>query len=281
MVFTVQFSFPSAKANDERSQIREVQEHGLFLHGITGASFVHVLLRNALERLCAPAQSESFKRRRVEPSDCKEKRAVRATDVSVLRALGLPEDDKTSDNLLLRIYERRLRNESTPKYLDWWSRKGSSMEQSVSNVPEAPAPIVPQHVLDVVSTLRPSSSQAVDSPLTNDALRVYVKVPVHATLEALLRALPETFGVVEYPEMELWHPEALAAAERRNQVRCPAMQLLSHPVKIMRCERAPHLPTPLQPLLRLNHAWPRCRHSLITRLLMKSDRYPSVTMQQM
>lgn len=219
MVFTVQFSFPSAKANDERSQIREAQEHGLFLHGITGASFVHVLLRNALERLCAPAQSESFKRRRVEPSDCKEKRAVRATDVSVLRALGLPEDDKTSDNLLLRIYERRLRNESTPKYLDWWSRKGSSMEQSVSNVPEAPAPIVPQHVLDVVSTLRPSSSQAVDSPLTNDALRVYVKVPVHATLEALLRALPETFGVVEYPEMELWHPEALAAAERRNQVR--------------------------------------------------------------
>lgn len=219
MVFTVQFSFPSAKANDERSQIREVQEHGLFLHGITGASFVHVLLRNALERLCAPAQSESFMRRRVEPSDCKEKRAVRATDVSVLRALGLPEDDKTSDNLLLRIYERRLRNESTPKYLDWWSRKGSSMEQSVSNVPEAPAPIVPQHVLDVVSTLRPSSSQAVDSPLTNDALRVYVKVPVHATLEALLRALPETFGVVEYPEMELWHPEALAAAERRNQVR--------------------------------------------------------------
>ena len=188
MVFTVQFSFPSAKANDERSQIREAQEHGLFLHGITGASFVHVLLRNALERLCAPAQSESFKRRRVEPSDCKEKRAVRATDVSVLRALGLPEDDKTSDNLLLRIYERRLRNESTPKYLDWWSRKGSSMEQSVSNVPEAPAPIVPQHVLDVVSTLRPSSSQAVDSPLTNDALRVYVKVPVHATLEALLRA---------------------------------------------------------------------------------------------
>ena len=219
MVFTVQFSFPSAKANDERSQIREAQEHGLFLHGITGASFVHVLLRNALERLCAPAQSESFKRRRVEPSDCKEKRAVRATDVSVLRALGLPEDDKTSDNLLLRIYERRLRNESTPKYLDWWSRKGSSMEQSVSNVPEAPAPIVPQHVLDVVSTLRPSSSQAVDSPLTNDALRVYVKVPVHATLEALLRALPETFGVVEHPEMELWHPEALAAAERRNQVR--------------------------------------------------------------
>ena len=280
LCLTVHYAFPSAAARaDELSGAGGLAEQGALVHGQNAQlPFSYALLaelerasaRQAGEKLAQwsarPATEPLAKRRRQEDEGGRERDDVADSTAeaaqgpwrisgSLLRQLGVPSSEQPEtytalpDNavLLLRVYQSRLRNESTTKYLDWWNRKGAALEQekyaaamaSGSAQPQAPEaqrraePLVPQHVLDSVSRmqtfLHPEApgGHASAAPSTPAQSRTLVLIPTGASapsMEQVLKRLPAGVAVVEYPELEVWPQDRLLQAERRGEVQLLALE---------------------------------------------------------
>lgn len=148
--------------------------------------------------------------------------------------------------LLLRVYPLRLRNETTTRFLDWWTRKGAALEQADGG--PAPVstprrdPLVPQHILETVAKLHGGTSApptaAADEALAWSSRAMYVEVPSTATVEWVLRSLPEAYGIVEFVELELWPKDAFATAERRGRAQLIPLGAYRPPVADARKEHA-------------------------------------------
>ncbi|WFD39420.1 Box C/D snoRNA accumulation [Malassezia japonica] len=207
VLYTVQCTFPCVP-----------DAEGVSVHGQAGDADIGASLRRALGQ--GDAEEPEAKRRRTDRRS----------------ALGLVPDasgglEAASDAmLLLRIYPLRLRNETTTRFLDWWSRKGAALEASgevaFSAPPARREPLVPQHVLDSVARLHGNEGKTAQ---TDDALAwahvaLYVSVPAASKIEWLFRSLPPDYGIVEFLELEVWEKEAFAAAERRGK--CQLMSLV-------------------------------------------------------
>lgn len=207
VLYTVQCTFPCVPDTE-----------GVSVHGQPGDADIGVSLRRALGQ--GDAEQPEAKRRRTDGTS----------------TLGLVPDaygglEAASDAmLLLRIYPLRLRNETTTRFLDWWSRKGAALEASgevaFSAPPARREPLVPQHVLDSVARLHGNEGKTAQ---TDDALAwahvaLYVSVPAASKIEWLFRSLPPDYGIVEFLELEVWKKEAFAAAERRGK--CQLMSLV-------------------------------------------------------
>ncbi|WFD32034.1 Box C/D snoRNA accumulation [Malassezia sp. CBS 17886] len=117
--------------------------------------------------------------------------------------------------LLLRLYPLRLRNESTTRFLDWWARKGAAMEQMAARIPTRAAPqrpLVSQAALDSMARWR-GEGDARSAERAEATVAAYAVVPdARCTLESILARLPPDYGVVEFPELELWRRRALDVA---------------------------------------------------------------------
>jgi len=240
MVYTLQVQFPCHSIQPDSDLTRFSQ--GLLVHGLAPSTVLSTWLLDELERQCARQrqvplsqwhsgadESEPKHKRLREDEDC----SFWRMDHALLSSLGLASSNDTwnawspSVRLLLHVYELRLRNETTTKYLDWWVRKGAALERPVSLVREPPAmpsALVPQHVLDNVSQLRPDTQPKESVADLSNTVQHFVEVPVSMTLDALLRSLPAGFGIVEFLEVALWPAHALAVAQRRGQVQLHPLQ---------------------------------------------------------
>lgn len=88
-------------------------------------------------------------------------------------------------------------------------------------------PVVPLHVLDNVSRI-----SGVDAPEDDERAptRTLVRVETGGNSEAIpieetLHRLPLDFGIVEFPELELWPKQSMLQAERRGDIHV----LILHP----------------------------------------------------
>ncbi|PKI82308.1 hypothetical protein MVES_003787 [Malassezia vespertilionis] len=156
--------------------------------------------------------------------DAKQQKTGTSTDNCANKSI--PDALSRDCVLLLRIYPSRLRNESTTRFLDWWSRKGAALEQhSVldSAPPKASEPLVPQHVLDTVSKFRTGRI----APTTENVqlYSTYVYVEPDLSIDALLRRLPTGHAIVEYLELEVWPKDVYAANQRRGQIQVMSLQV--------------------------------------------------------
>lgn len=196
MLFTAHLVLPCATN-------AHLRENGLFFHRIEGKTEVAAFVSAELSRVCA--DEPPLKRARVESPD-----------------ISMPYESSALSNpgiLLMRVYEKRLRNESSAKYLDWWARKGAALEGAQPPQQESTMPsMVPPHVLHAVSQLRSDKDSVPTSPLAPNAHHYYAHVIPGVTFDTLLRSLPASFGIVEYFDLEWWHIESLRDAERRGQV---------------------------------------------------------------
>lgn len=235
MFFTVQLVAPCTRS-DAPSPVAPMRSEGAYVHQLAGNAVVMDVCLAELERLSAARNSTSVAAwREAQPST---KRARLESDVlhgpwrldaDTMRELGVPgvhgqvAQLPAPAMLMLQVYPWRLRNESSAKFLDWWSRKGSALPAAA---PSAPPPgtvaaehaMVPQHVLDQVSQLRADDTDAVESPWTAAVHQHYVQVPPAMRLDTLLRSLPAEYGVVEHAVLMLWPKDALSLAVRRGQV---------------------------------------------------------------
>ncbi|WFD26494.1 Box C/D snoRNA accumulation [Malassezia nana] len=242
MFYTLQVQFP-CHATESVSDLGHLVQ-GPLIHSLSPSTVVSTEVLSDLERQCARRHQMSLSQWHAgtEAAEHQAKRHKRddnqrfwRMDPAILGLLGLTGTDEvwtqwpTSARLLLHIYELRLRNETSAKYLDWWLRKGASQEPPISLVRPPPAVLLPQHVLDHVSQLC-SDTPPVNSPAAlPNTVQHYVEVPAAMTLDALLRSLPVNFGIVEFPEVSIWPTQALNVAQRRGQVQLHSLQ--EEPVK--------------------------------------------------
>lgn len=247
MVFTLQIQFPCHCIQPDSDLSRFSQ--GLLVHGLSSQTVLSTWLLSELERQCARQHqmplSQWHSDTEADVSRAKRFKGDQDTnsfwhmDNDILSALGLASSNETwsawpsSVRLLLHIYELRLRNETTPKYLDWWVRKGASLEKPVSLVrePAALPALVPQHVLDNVSQLRHDTQPKESAANLSNTVQHFVEVPMSMTLDTLLRSLPAGFGIVEYLQVAIWPAQTLAVAERRGQVQLHPLQVPAPPAR--------------------------------------------------
>ncbi|WFD18534.1 Box C/D snoRNA accumulation [Malassezia caprae] len=214
---------------------------GLLVHGLTASTMLSTWLLGELQRQCARQHQVPLSQWHLgtDTSEPKPKRLKEdqnssfwRMDHAILTSLGLTCSDDTwsawpsSVRPLLHVYELRLRNETTSKYLDWWVRKGAALEKPQSLVrgpPSMPA-LVPQHVLDHVSQLRPDTQPMESAVDLSNTVQHFVEVPMSMSLDTLLRSLPAGFGIVEFLEVALWPAQALVVAQRRGQIQLHPLQ---------------------------------------------------------
>uniref|UniRef100_V5ED83 BCD1 alpha/beta domain-containing protein n=1 Tax=Kalmanozyma brasiliensis (strain GHG001) TaxID=1365824 RepID=V5ED83_KALBG len=96
--------------------------------------------------------------------------------------------------LTVPAYSARLTNESTTRYLDWWTRKRKWEEAN---------PELAEHQKQE-ATAEETTAQSILAHLTN---------PSHTTLAWLLQTLPEGYSVVEFPELRVIAADQLATSE--------------------------------------------------------------------
>lgn len=213
VLYTVQCTFPCA---DEA-------EANLRMHGQLGDATLGSCLGAAWSTSDAHGGTLDAKRPRLNlPSDT--------------TTLGLDRDPHHTQwltpcstmQLLLRVYPLRLRNETTIRFLDWWSRKGASLH-AVTDAPRPPRrePLISQHVLDKVARLHGTDAPWADEALSWSSTALYVSVPSTLSIDQVLRSLPDDHGIVEFLELEVWPKDVFAASERRG--RAQLLQLTSTP----------------------------------------------------
>lgn len=242
MYYTLQVQFP-CHATEGVSDLAHLIQ-GPLIHSLSPSTVISTEVLSDLERQCArqhqmplfqwhagtDAVDHQAKRHKSDDN-----RTFWRMDPAILGLLGLTSTDDlwtkwpASARLLLHIYELRLRNETTTKYLDWWLRKGALQEPPVSLVRPPPAVLVPQHVLDHVSQLCSDTPPVTGPAAFPNTVQHYVEVPVTMTLDTLLRSLPANFGIVEFPEVSIWPTQVLNVAQRRGQVQLHPLQ--AEPVK--------------------------------------------------
>lgn len=212
MLYSAHLSFPCASPNP-------LVQGWLFHRMEGGADIVHHVLVE-MERIGARLQD-------ARPADeaPASKRARTETLPEVWASLGVPctLSDRagclpTNGVLLLHVYEIRLRNESTSKFLDWWVRKGAALESEASPPSTSTTPMVQPHALQAVSQLRPDKDAVATSPLDSHTRQYYIRIMPGMTFDSVLRSIPSAFGLVEYFDLEWWHVDALRDAERKSQV---------------------------------------------------------------
>lgn len=240
------FAFPRAKATSDPALAR--LSNGIVLHGQPSTSDMFRMLMDELENASAQAAGTSLaqwcvgapentqKRRRTAEDDA---RTTWRISKQLIEHLGLAIPHGTLDVgiycalpddavLLLRIYPSKLRNESTPRFLEWWHKKGAARERGERFERMARSgPVVPLHVLDNVSRI-----SGVDAPEDDERAptRTLVRVETGGNSEAIpieetLHRLPLDFGIVEFPELELWPKQSMLQAERRGDIHV----LILHP----------------------------------------------------
>lgn len=235
MLYTAQITFPCAPSQPN-NPLSHIQKGGWLIHRLEGSVDMTICVLSEMERICARMNNMSLSQWKSHQSD-PERAAKRiksessATPAlispSVWTSLGVPyasahERGVLPENsvMLLHVYEKRLRNESSAKFLDWWIRKGSALESS--NCVHSPTPsepsIVPSHVLDAVSQLRPDKNDVAKSPGSSTLRQCYVRIEPGLSFEKVLRSIPTAYGIVEFFELEIWDIEACRDAERRNHV---------------------------------------------------------------
>ncbi|WFD44808.1 Box C/D snoRNA accumulation [Malassezia psittaci] len=158
---------------------------------------------------------------------------VTTTYSDKMERMGLAIDPQDSESvvpnaecmLLARIYPSRLRNETTPRFLDWWARKGAALEACSENEtrsePSSSAnanPFIPQQVLDQVARAHGNYVSTDDQALAWSNAASYVSVTSDYTIESLLRSLPDEFGIVEFLELEVWRRSAVSLAQSRHRL---------------------------------------------------------------
>lgn len=208
VLYTLQCAFPCARP--ARTPVA--------VHAMPGTTELGACLASALSVRDAADEPDRKRPRADTPSD--------------LGALGLVRDTSGADRLvpqhetllLLRIYPLRLRNETTTRFLDWWARKGAAMhDPSASAEPARAEPLVPQHVLDTVARLHGNDPDTAEEALAWSSTALYVAAPSEASLERVLRSLPDDYGIVEFFELEVWPEDTIRAAERRGRARVLAL----------------------------------------------------------
>ncbi|WFD00748.1 Box C/D snoRNA accumulation [Malassezia yamatoensis] len=171
-----------------------------------------------------------------------ESNQVTTTSSDKIERMGLAIDPQDSGRLvpdpesllLLRIYPSRLRNETTPRFLEWWTRKGAALEarseietQSEPSSSANPNSFIPQQVLDQVARAHGNYVSTDDQALAWSNAASYVSVRSDDTIESLLRSLPDEFGIVEFPELEVWCKSAVSLAQSRHRLQL--YELLASP----------------------------------------------------
>lgn len=245
MLYTIQLQFPCHSIQQDTDLARF--SHGILVHGLVPSTVLATWVLSELEQQCARQHQLALSQWHsgLEAGEPKTKRCKEAStfwrmDPAILASLGLRSSDSewsewpSSVRLLLRIYELRLRNETTSKYLDWWQCKGAALEKPMSLAREAPAlppALVPQHILDSVSQLRPDTQPVATMATLPSTVPHFVEVPLSLSLDTLLRSLPAGFGIVEFLELTVWPSEALGPAQRRGQVQLHPLQEPAPPVK--------------------------------------------------
>ena len=212
MLYTAHVSFPCASPNP--------LVQGWLFHRIEGGMDIVQSVLCQMERIQARLQDT-----RSADEAPASKRARTETLPEVWAMLGVPctKSDRTghlptNGVLLLHVYEIRLRNESTSKFLDWWVRKGAALESVAPLSSTSTAPMVQPHALQAVSQLRPDKDTVAKSPLHSNTRQHYIRIMPGMTFESVLRSMPSAFGLVEYFDLEWWHMDALRDAEHKNQV---------------------------------------------------------------
>ena len=208
ILYTVQCAFPCARP----------AQAPVAVHGLPSTTELGVCLASALSVRDAADEPDHKRPRTDAPAD--------------FGALGLMRDASDADRLgpqrdtllLLRVYPLRLRNETTTRFLDWWARKGAAMhDPNASAEPARAEPLVPQHVLDTVARLHGNEPDTAEEALAWSSTALYVVVSSDASLERVLRSLPDDYGVVEFLELEVWPEDTIRAAERRGRARVLAL----------------------------------------------------------
>ena len=244
--FSVAFACPRAKqsADPVLARFRD----GFVLHGQPSTADLFRILMDELERSSASASGVSLTQWCVRMPSQEQKRRRTAEDHirttwrisrQLLEHLSLSIPPGTLDAgiynalpddavLLMRIYPSRLRNESTPRFLDWWHRKGAMQERDerIERI-EPSGPIVPLHVLDNVPHFANTDAPEEEA---RSPRRTLVRLATGGSngalpIEQTLRRLPYDFGIVEFPELELWSKQNMLQAERRGEIHV----LILHP----------------------------------------------------
>ncbi|WFD36420.1 Box C/D snoRNA accumulation [Malassezia cuniculi] len=246
LTFTVSLAFPRARRSDVPALAK--LSSGSVLHNQPSTSDLFRIAMDELEQTSAALADQSLAQWSLGHGNAQKRRRTAADDArttwrisrQLLEQIGLAIPPGTLEAgvyhtlpddavLLMRIYPSRLRNESTPRFLEWWHRKGAAqdrderherMAHSGSHSDNYSGPIVPLHVLDNVSRLAGTDAPEEE---VKASTRTLVRVATGGSadsipIEETLRRLPLDYGIVEFPELELWPKQSMLQAERKGEI---------------------------------------------------------------